>query len=270
MQNHKKILVFTATYNEAGNINELINSIILQPTKLDLLIIDDNSPDGTSKIIEKNQEKFSNLYLIKRNGKLGLDTAHREAYEYALKKNYDCLITMDADGKATVHITKCEIGQHVGTALAQAVAEELEIDWNDVNVDYPQSHASWGLHITGGSWSVNWTFDRNSRVGASARIALVEAGSKMLNSSPSNCYAKSPIKTLKKAIIKKKNDEIIIQFESKSFLRHQVRSMVGCLKYLGEKKWSLKTFEKNFKSSKRSLCAPPAPAEGLFLEKVIY
>ena len=89
MQNHKKILVFTATYNEAGNINELINSIILQPTKLDLLIIDDNSPDGTSKIIEKNQEKFSNLYLIKRNGKLGLDTAHREAYEYALKKNYD-------------------------------------------------------------------------------------------------------------------------------------------------------------------------------------
>ena len=97
MQNHKKILVFTATYNEAGNINELINSIILQPTKLDLLIIDDNSPDGTSKIIEKNQEKFSNLYLIKRNCKLGLDTAHREAYEYALKKNYDCLITMDAD-----------------------------------------------------------------------------------------------------------------------------------------------------------------------------
>ena len=86
----------------------------------------------------------------------------------------------------------------------------------------------------------------------------------------SNCYAKSPIKTLKKAIIKKKNDEIIIQFESKSFLRNQVRSMVGCLKYLGEKKWSLKTFEKNFKSSKRSLCAPPAPAEGLFLEKVIY
>ena len=86
----------------------------------------------------------------------------------------------------------------------------------------------------------------------------------------SNCYAKSPIKTLKKAIIKKKNDEIIIQFQSKSFLRNQVRSMVGCLKYLGEKKWSLKTFEKNFKSSKRSLCAPPAPAEGLFLEKVIY
>ena len=86
----------------------------------------------------------------------------------------------------------------------------------------------------------------------------------------SNCYAKSPIKKLKKAKIKKENDKIIIQFQSKSFLRNQVRSMVGCLKYLGEKKWSLKKFEKNFKSNTRSLCAPPAPAHGLFLEKVTY
>ena len=100
-------------------------------------------------------------------------------------------LTMDADGKATVHITKCEIGQHVGTALAQAVAEELEINWDDVSVDYPESHAKWGLHITGGSWSVNWTFDRNSRIGASARIALIEAGSKMMKAMPANCYAKN-------------------------------------------------------------------------------
>ena len=53
-------------------------------------------------------------------------------------------LSMDADGKATVHVTKCEIGQHVGTALAQAVAEELEIDWNDVRVNYPESHAKVG------------------------------------------------------------------------------------------------------------------------------
>jgi isoquinoline 1-oxidoreductase len=102
-------------------------------------------------------------------------------------------LTMDADGKATVHITKCEIGQHVGTALAQAVAEELEIDWNDVKVDYPESHAKWGLHITGGSWSVNWTFDRNSRIGASARIALIEAGSKLMNASAGDCYARNSV-----------------------------------------------------------------------------
>jgi tRNA pseudouridine38-40 synthase len=53
-------------------------------------------------------------------------------------------------------------------------------------------------------------------------------------------------------------------------LQQQVRSMVGCLKYLAEKKWDLKKFDFVFKSKKRILCAPPAPAEGLFLEKVIY
>ena len=102
-------------------------------------------------------------------------------------------LTMDTDGKAYVYITKCEIGQHVGTALAQAVAEELEINWDDVNVIYPDSHAKWGLMITGGSWSVNWTFDRNSRIGASARIALVEAGAKMMGASVSDCYAKNSV-----------------------------------------------------------------------------
>ena len=100
-------------------------------------------------------------------------------------------LTMDPEGKAYVYVTKCEIGQHVGTALAQAVAEELEINWDDVNVIYPDSHAKWGLMITGGSWSVNWTFDRNSRIGASARIALIEAGSKMMKATPNNCYAKN-------------------------------------------------------------------------------
>jgi len=86
----------------------------------------------------------------------------------------------------------------------------------------------------------------------------------------SNCYSKSPIRTLKKINVKKRNEKIIIQFKSKSFLRNQVRSMVGCLVYLGQKKWSLKKFEKVFRSKKRYLCAPPAPAQGLYLVKVIY
>jgi len=102
-------------------------------------------------------------------------------------------LTMDNEGKAYVYVTKCEIGQHVGTALAQAVAEELEINWDDVNVIYPDSHAKWGLMITGGSWSVNWTFDRNSRIGASARIALVEAGAKLMNADAGSCYAKNSV-----------------------------------------------------------------------------
>tara|TARA_B100000579_G_scaffold325973_1_gene275810 strand:- start:705 stop:1445 length:741 start_codon:yes stop_codon:yes gene_type:complete len=86
----------------------------------------------------------------------------------------------------------------------------------------------------------------------------------------SKCNAKSPIRTMKYIKIKETQNKIEIKFKSKSFLQQQVRSMVGCLKYLGEKKWSLKKFEKIFKSKKRILCAPPAPAHGLFLEKVIY
>ena len=86
----------------------------------------------------------------------------------------------------------------------------------------------------------------------------------------SSCNAKSPIRTIKSIKIKKVKNKIQIQFKSQSFLQQQVRSMVGCLKYLAEKKWNLKQFESVFKSKKRTLCAPPAPAHGLFLEKVIY
>ena len=86
----------------------------------------------------------------------------------------------------------------------------------------------------------------------------------------SSCNAKSPIRTMKSIKIRTVKDKIEIQFKSQSFLQQQVRSMVGCLKYLAEKKWDLKKFELIFKSKKRTLCAPPAPAQGLFLEKVIY
>ena len=86
----------------------------------------------------------------------------------------------------------------------------------------------------------------------------------------SSCNAKSPIKTIKSIKIKEVKNKIQIQFKSQSFLQQQVRSMVGCLKYLAEKKWDLKKFENVFKSKKRTLCAPPAPAHGLFLERVIY
>ena len=86
----------------------------------------------------------------------------------------------------------------------------------------------------------------------------------------SNCYSKSPIRTMKKVTIKKSKDKIIFHFRSKSFLRNQVRSMVGCLKLLGEEKWSLEEFISAFKAKNRSSCAPPAISDGLYLEKIIY
>ena len=108
-------------------------------------------------------------------------------------------------------------------------------------------------------------------------ISLMKKGAKKLLGTKnfstfrsSSCNAKSPIRTMKSIKIKSIKGRIEIQFKSQSFLQQQVRSMVGCLKYLAEKKWDLKKFNFVLKSKKRILCAPPAPAEGLFLEKVIY
>jgi len=86
----------------------------------------------------------------------------------------------------------------------------------------------------------------------------------------SSCRAKSPIKTLRSVKIKSKKNKIEIEFKSQSFLQQQVRSMVGCLKYVGEKKWSLKKFMIVMNKRKRILCAPPAPPEGLYLARIIY
>ena len=86
----------------------------------------------------------------------------------------------------------------------------------------------------------------------------------------SGCNAKSPIRSIKSIKIKKTKNKIELEFRSQSFLKQQVRSMVGCLKYIGEKKWTLKKFTSVIKLKNRNSCAPPAPAEGLFLKKVLY
>ncbi len=85
-----------------------------------------------------------------------------------------------------------------------------------------------------------------------------------------SCGANSPVKKMDTVSIKKIKDKIYIKFVSKSFLQNQVRSMVGCLKYLSTNKWTIAEFKKVFKSKNRTRCAPPAPAEGLYLMDVKY
>ena len=99
-------------------------------------------------------------------------------------------------------------------------------------------------------------------------LELIKKGAKILLGTndfstfrASSCNAKSPVKTINSIKIKSIKNRIELEFKSQSFLQQQVRSMVGCLKYLGEKKWDLKTFDKVFKSKKRTLCAPPAPPD---------
>ena len=97
MKRQKKILVFTATYNEINNVEKLILRIKKTRLNLDILILDDNSPDGTGEKLQKFEKKLKNLFFLSRKSKQGLDSAHKIAYNFAKKKNYDYLITMDAD-----------------------------------------------------------------------------------------------------------------------------------------------------------------------------
>jgi tRNA pseudouridine38-40 synthase len=120
-------------------------------------------------------------------------------------------------------------------------------------------------------------FNRAWHIKSILNFELIKKAAKLLEGNKdfstfrsSSCNAKSPIKTLEQAIVKKSGTKIIITFRSKSFLQQQVRSMVGCLKFVGEGKWNLKKFKYIIKSKKRSNCAPPAPAHGLYLLKVYY
>jgi dolichol-phosphate mannosyltransferase len=92
-----RILVSLATYNEAGNITALIAEIHKFLPQADILVIDDNSPDGTWKIVEDLGAADPRIKLLKRPGKLGLGTATLAAMKYAMDHNYDYLQNMDAD-----------------------------------------------------------------------------------------------------------------------------------------------------------------------------
>jgi len=116
-----------------------------------------------------------------------------------------------------------------------------------------------------------WNIEKKLDVDLMRRAARALKGKKDFSTfRSSNCSAKSPIKTIKNVRIINKNKKIEIFFISRSFLQQQVRSMVGCLKYVGEKKWTIKDFEFSLFSKLRKNCAPPAPASGLFLYKVKY
>ncbi|MBO6469397.1 MAG: glycosyltransferase [Pelagibacteraceae bacterium] len=94
----KKILIGIATYNECDNIKDLVEQIInIGRKNIDILIVDDNSPDGTIEEIKKLQKKFNNIFLVVRIGKLGLGSAHKRIIHFAKINKYDGLLTMDAD-----------------------------------------------------------------------------------------------------------------------------------------------------------------------------
>ena len=93
----EKILVFTATYNEADNVESLVTDVFEYLPESDVLVVDDASPDGTGRILNELSLNQKRLRVIHRPKKLGLGTAHKLAMKYAISNEYDVLVTMDAD-----------------------------------------------------------------------------------------------------------------------------------------------------------------------------
>jgi len=92
-----KTLVIIPTYNEKENIERIITSVLSTQNNLDILVVDDNSPDKTWKIVEKKSKEDSRVFLLKREGKLGLGTAYIAGFKFAIENKYNYVFEMDAD-----------------------------------------------------------------------------------------------------------------------------------------------------------------------------
>ncbi len=90
-------LVIIPTYNEKENIERIIRKVFSFEKAFDILIVDDDSPDGTAQIVKSLQNEFKGLHIEERTGKLGLGTAYIHGFKWALKKNFDFIFEMDAD-----------------------------------------------------------------------------------------------------------------------------------------------------------------------------
>lgn len=90
-------LVIIPTYNEILNISDIIDAVLVQDSSIEVLVVDDNSPDGTADIVREKQQKSDSIHLIQRKGKLGLGTAYIAGFKYGLKQGFDLIYEMDAD-----------------------------------------------------------------------------------------------------------------------------------------------------------------------------
>lgn len=93
----ERVLVIIPTYNEADNIQRLVTSVLAIRDSIDVLVVDDNSPDKTWEIVENMRADNPRIHLIRRSGKLGLGTAYVTGFKYAIEQKYDYIFQMDAD-----------------------------------------------------------------------------------------------------------------------------------------------------------------------------
>jgi dolichol-phosphate mannosyltransferase len=93
-----RALVILPTYNEAGNVLSISSGVLAQDPRIDVLVVDDGSPDGTGDLVEQAAKREPRLHLMRRAGKLGLGSAYLAGFRYALERDYALVFTMDCDG----------------------------------------------------------------------------------------------------------------------------------------------------------------------------
>ncbi len=92
-----KSLVIIPTYNEKENIRDIIDAVLRVTPESHILIVDDNSPDGTARIVKELMQTDNRIHILEREKKMGLGTAYVAGFKYAIKEGYDCVVQMDAD-----------------------------------------------------------------------------------------------------------------------------------------------------------------------------
>lgn len=92
-----RALVITPTYNERANVPTLVQRVLAQDPRIEVLFVDDNSPDGTGDLIADLATREPRIHLLRRAGKLGLGTAYRDGFRWALARDYELIFEMDAD-----------------------------------------------------------------------------------------------------------------------------------------------------------------------------
>ena len=141
----KRILIFTATYNEISNIKYYFDEIYKLNLDFNLLIIDDNSPDLTWKKLKELEKVHKNFKLIVREKKLGLHTAHQKAFKYAQENNYDYLITMDIDSHEPKSIPEIirHLDLHYDFVIGSSIVMEMSGGYKHTNVNELRKGLDW-------------------------------------------------------------------------------------------------------------------------------
>ena len=132
-----KTLVIIPTYNESENIAPLIDQLLALPCALEVLVVDDNSPDGTGLLVEERKRSEPRVHLIRRPGKLGLGSAYRDGFRFALEHGAEFIFEMDADFS------------HDPAAIPEFLRQAAEVDL-----------VLGSRYLNGGVTVVNWPLSR--------------------------------------------------------------------------------------------------------------